>query len=82
MMNYWITVVDDDAMCMANTKSILTERNMRVSCLRSGVNFMRFIKSNTPDLVLLDIMMPGTDGSRHTTICGILRKKPGVTPFR
>ena len=62
MMNYWITVVDDDAMCMANTKSILTERNMRVSCLRSGVNFMRFIKSNTPDLVLLDIMMPGTDG--------------------
>ncbi|MBR1832027.1 MAG: hypothetical protein IJ784_06290 [Ruminiclostridium sp.] len=47
MMNYWITVVDDDAMCMANTKSILTERNMRVSCLRSGVNFMSFVSATS-----------------------------------
>ncbi len=62
MTNYWITVVDDDAMSMANTKNILADRNMRVSCLRSGTNFMKFIQSNTPDLVLLDIMMPGTDG--------------------
>ena len=61
-MAYWIVVVDDD---MANLKMaghILSKNNMRVSALKSGETLLDFMKENRPDLVLLDIMMPGMDG--------------------
>ena len=35
---------------------------MRVSCLRSGGDLLTFMEKNTPDLILLDILMPGMDG--------------------
>ena len=61
-MNYWIAVVDDDALSLMNAKEMLTKHGMRVNCLRSGQYFLKFIEHNTPDLVLLDVMMPETDG--------------------
>ncbi len=61
-MAHWIVVVDDD---MANLKMaghILSKNNMRVSALKSGETLLEFMKDNRPDLVLLDVMMPGMDG--------------------
>ena len=61
-MNYWIVVVDDETISLTNTKNMLNASNMRVSCLRSGMDLLKFIKKNTPDLILLDILMPEMDG--------------------
>ena len=61
-MNSWIVVVDDDMTCLANAKTILTAEGMRVSRLRSVHDLLKFMIKNTPDLILLDIMMPGMDG--------------------
>ena len=61
-MGEWIVVVDDDAFCLTNARMILTSEGMKVSCLRSGHDLLRFIEKNTPDLILLDIMMPEMDG--------------------
>ncbi|MBR1553524.1 MAG: diguanylate cyclase [Schwartzia sp.] len=61
-MKYWIVIVDDEALILANAKSILNEEDMRVSCLRSGQDLLKFMAKNEPDLILLDILMPEMDG--------------------
>ena len=61
-MNCWIAVVDDEVMSLTNAKTILNGEGMRVSCLRSGRDLLKFMAKNAPDLVLLDIMMPEMDG--------------------
>ena len=61
-MSYWIVIVDDEPLSLTNAKNLLRSRNMRVSCLRSGEDLLLFIKNHTPDLILLDILMPGMDG--------------------
>lgn len=59
---YNIVVVDDEPVCLATAKAILTEEKMNVVCLRSGEQLLRYVERNTPDLILLDILMPELDG--------------------
>lgn len=61
-MNCWVVVVDDEMVSLTNAKTILTGEGMRVSRLRSGRDLLTFMTKNTPDLILLDIMMPEMDG--------------------
>ena len=58
----WIVVVDDDKANLIQAVQILSEHNMRVSALRSGVALLEYVKENRPDLILLDIRMPEMDG--------------------
>ena len=61
-MGYWIAVVDDEPLSLTHAKNLLSSHGMRVSCLRSGHDLIKFMKKNTPDLILLDILMPEMDG--------------------
>ena len=61
-MEYWIVVVDDEALSLTNAKTILNEHGMRVSCLRSGQDLLKFMAKNEPDLILMDVLMPEMDG--------------------
>lgn len=61
-MDGWIVVVDDDAMSLTNARIILGEQGLRISCLRSGRDLLKFMEKKSPDLILLDIMMPEMDG--------------------
>lgn len=60
----WVLVVDDDTANLHMASRILTEQNMRASCLKSGDAALSFLSTSTekPDLILLDINMPGKDG--------------------
>jgi len=58
----WVVVVDDDILNLKMAGHILSKHNMRVTALKSGTALIEFIKTNKPDLILLDIKMPGMDG--------------------
>lgn len=57
-----ILVVDDDASIRAVIRAILEVEGHQVAEADDGIEAMARIKRQPPDLVLLDIMMPGMDG--------------------
>jgi len=61
-MAQWIIVVDDDVVNLKMAGQILSKNNYRVTALKSGTLLLDYLKENTPDLILLDIKMPGMDG--------------------
>ncbi len=56
-----ILVVDDDSMNLRVAEKMLEERYF-VSCVKSGEETLVFLEREIPDLILLDIHMPGMDG--------------------
>ena len=58
----WVAVVDDDEMNLKLAERILTKNDVQVTKLVSGEELLGFLKDNHPDLILLDINMPGMDG--------------------
>ena len=61
-MGHWIAVTDDDIFNLKAAEKILTANGYTVSSLASGEALLEFLRSNTPDLILLDVHMPGIDG--------------------
>lgn len=57
-----IVVVDDEENIRSAVKDILTDEGYEADCAPDGETALRMIQSNAPDLVLLDIWMPGLDG--------------------
>ena len=58
----WIVIVDDDMTNLKVAGHILSKNNKRVTALKSGEALLTFIRDNRPNLILLDIRMPGMDG--------------------
>ena len=61
-MSDWILIVDDDTATLRMASRILSGEKARVSCLKSGEEALKFLEENRPDLILLDVHMPGMDG--------------------
>ncbi len=57
-----ILLVDDDTTNLLFAQKILKEHGFRVAAARSGEQALSFLQKKTPDLILLDINMPGMDG--------------------
>lgn len=59
---YHVLLVDDDTTVLDIITLKLRQIGIRVSIARSGDDAMRVISKQIPDLVVLDIMMPGING--------------------
>ncbi|MFM7674597.1 MAG: response regulator [Synechococcus sp.] len=57
-----IWVVDDDPELRQLLGTYLGEQGYEVRCLAGGAQFMARLEAQRPDLVVLDVMMPGDDG--------------------
>jgi two-component system, sensor histidine kinase and response regulator len=67
-----IMVVDDVATNIHVALNILEREDYRVIYAQSGPEALQLLKSEIPDLLLLDVMMPVMDGF---TLCELLRKQ-------
>jgi len=61
-MKHKVLVVDDNPDSVAIMRGILEGRGYDVAAAHSGTEALQFLKKETVDLVLLDIMMPGMSG--------------------
>lgn len=77
-MSDWILVVDDDTQNLKMASRILSGEKLRVSCLKSGVDTMKFLQQNRPDLILLDVHMPGMDGFETITAIRENKETAGI----
>ncbi len=57
-----ILVVDDNAMNLKLASRVLEAYGFRVTCVGSGEEALQSIERELPDLVLMDIALPGIDG--------------------
>jgi two-component system phosphate regulon response regulator PhoB len=68
-----ILVVDDEEDILELVNYNLTKEGYSVACAETGDQALKMARSDLPDLVLLDLMLPGTDGLE---VCKILKNDP------
>jgi CheY-like chemotaxis protein len=73
MENGHILVVDDDKVILRTLETILTKAGYSVIPLSLGREAVKVAKDKSPDLIILDIMMPDMDGG---DVASILKKDP------
>lgn len=74
-MSYSIYIADDEKNIRDIIKSFLERDGYDVTAFENGDDLLAAFLKKPADLVVLDIMMPGTDG---LTICRMLREKTDV----
>jgi len=73
MMNKIILVVDDEKDIVELVAYNLEREGYQIAKAYDGHQALRYIRENQPDLVILDLMLPGISGLE---ICRLIRKKP------
>ena len=62
MKKPYVAIVDDDASFAAYLRTFLELRGYEARCYGRGDEMIASIKTEAPDVVLLDVMMPGKSG--------------------
>lgn len=68
-----ILVIDDDSIVAKSVELSLRHDGFQVSVANSGVDGLRLARRESPNLIILDIIMPGMDGY---AVCRELRADP------
>lgn len=68
-----VLVIDDEEHNRTLLKDPLEARGYEVSECENAVDALKMIVERPPDVILLDVMMPGMDGF---TLCRLLRQRP------
>jgi DNA-binding response OmpR family regulator len=71
-MSYSILVVEDEVTLQETLVYNLTRQGYEVSATDDGRAALKLARTNKPDVILLDVMLPGIDGFE---VCRILRQE-------
>ncbi len=75
MPNASLLIVDDTPENIDLLVAMLGRHDVEIMAANSGERALELVERRTPDLVLLDVMMPGIDGFET---CRRLRSRPGM----
>jgi two-component system response regulator BaeR len=70
-----ILVVEDEPRLAALLRDYLDKAGYEPHCLRDGMKVVPWVREQAPDLILLDLMLPGKDG---VEICKEIRSFSGI----
>ncbi|MBM3150772.1 MAG: response regulator [Chloroflexi bacterium] len=70
-----ILIIDDEASAQKSIESLLLDQGYRLVFASNGTEGLDLARQLQPDLVLLDVMMPGMDGYE---VCDRLRADPAL----
>jgi len=73
MENHHILIVEDEESLLKLESILLSSKGYKVTGVRDGLAAMSEIERGKPDLILLDIMMPGIDGFE---VCRRIKENP------
>ncbi len=71
-----ILCVEDDLNLQKSLSFILWREGYEVFCAQTGEEALELARGEKPDLILLDLMLPGIDGFK---VCSILKKDPNTS---
>ncbi len=75
MLGKRVLVVDDDVKTVGLVKLYLNRDGYKVITAYNGIDALRLARENYPDLIVLDLMLPGLDG---LGVCRTLRAESDV----
>ncbi len=68
-----IAILDDEEDILELLQNYLTRAGFKVETFSSPERFLKYLERHQPDLILLDLMLPGADGLE---ICRYLKSQP------
>lgn len=71
-----VVIADDDLEILTMVRTLLRRRDVKLVEASDGEEAMRLIRENEPDLVVLDVMMPGMSGWE---ICKAVREDAALS---
>src|ERR1700691_651148 len=71
-----VLVVEDDADVSSNIKYMLTKTGYTVLVANDGTQGLTMAKDNLPDLIIMDLMLPGMQGG---DVVSAIKKHPPCT---
>ena len=74
-MTKHVLIADDEPNIVISLEFLMRREGHRVSVARDGDAALAAIRSEPPDLVLLDVMMPGRSGME---VCQAVREDPAL----
>jgi two-component system phosphate regulon response regulator PhoB len=70
-----VLIVEDDGDILELVRYNLSKNGFAVRCVTRGEEALKAVHSEPPDLVLLDLMLPGVDGLE---VCRLLKRDAGT----
>ena len=61
-----VLIVDDNEVTLQMLADFLEKENLRVVSARNGLEMLKLVPQTQPDIILMDIQMPGMDGLEAT----------------